>query len=408
MNIIEVLKQAFDSIWANKLRSSLTLLAITVGVFAIISANTAVLVLDTYFKDTLSLMGGDVISISKYPSISMGQTDWDKYRNRQDITIRQMETLQEMAESASGVGPNRSYNTTRVSYEEEQTEPNINIRGGNEEYLANNAYDIESGRNFTQADIDYVRPVAIIGADVVTALFEQVDPIGKTIRVEGRPYTVIGITEAKGNVFGNTLDRFVVIPYTLLAGLYGRNQNIGIQVRAGSVDKVKAVIDDLTGILRAIRKVEPGDENDFEIATNESLGGVFDQFTGILYMVGFVIGGIVLLGAGIGVMNIMLVSVTERTREIGVRKAVGATKKAIISQFLMESIAICQIGGVIGILIGVGLGNAAALWLEANIVIPWSAAIGGVIGMTIVGIVFGVYPAYKAAQLDPIESLRYE
>lgn len=408
MNIIEVFKQAFDSIRANKLRSSLTLVAISVGVFAIISANTAVLVLDTYFKDTLSLMGGDVIYVSKYPTIQMGPTDWDKYRNRQDITIEQMERLDDIAETATGIGPNRTYNTTRVAYEEEQTEPNIGIEGGNTEFLANNAYDIESGRNFTQSDIDNARPVAIVGADVVSALFESVDPLGKTIRIEGRPYTVIGVTEAKGNVFGQTLDRFVVIPYTHLAGLYGKNQNIGIQVRAGSVDKVTDVIDDLTGVLRAIRKVEPGEENDFEITTNESLGGVFDQFTGILYIVGFVIGGIVLLGAGIGVMNIMLVSVTERTREIGVRKAVGATKKAITSQFLMESIAICQIGGVIGIILGAGLGNAAALWLESNVVIPWGAAVGGVIGMTIVGIIFGVYPAYKAAQLDPIESLRYE
>ncbi|MDX1641258.1 MAG: ABC transporter permease [Balneolaceae bacterium] len=408
MNILEVFKQAFDSIRANKLRSSLTLLAISVGVFAIISANTAVLVLDTYFKDTLSLMGGDVITVSKYPAIQMGPTDWDKYRNRQDLTIAQMERLDELVQSASGVGPNRTYTTTRVAYEEEQTEPNISIEGGNTEFLANNAYDIESGRNFSQADIDYARPVAIIGADVVEALFETVDPLGKTIRIEGRPYTVIGITEAKGNVFGQTLDRFVVLPYTHLAALYGKNQNIGIQVRAGSVDKVADVIDDLTGILRAIRKVEPGAENDFEIHTNESLGGVFDQFTGLLYMIGFVIGGIVLLGAGIGVMNIMLVSVTERTREIGVRKAVGATKKAIISQFLMESIAICQIGGVIGIILGAGLGNAAALWLESSVVVPWSAAVGGVIGMTIVGVIFGVYPAYKAAQLDPIESLRYE
>lgn len=408
MNIIEVFRQSIDSIRANKLRSSLTLLAISVGVFAIISANTAVLVLDTYFKDTMSLMGGDVITVSKFPSIQMGPNDWDLYRNRQDITIAQMEDLQDMTQSASGIGPNRQYRTTRVSYGEVETEPNIGIRGGNEFYLENNAYNIQEGRNFMPEDIDYARPVAIIGSDVMSALFEMETPIGKTIRIEGRPYTIIGYTEEKGNVFGSTLDRFVLIPYTNLAGVYGRNQNIGIQLRAGSVEKVAATIDELTGILRALRKVDPADTNDFEITTNESLSGVFDQFTGMLYMIGFFIGGIVLLGAGIGVMNIMLVSVTERTREIGVRKAVGATKKAITSQFLLESIAICQIGGFIGILAGVGLGNLASVWLQSGIVIPWVSAVGGLVAMTIVGILFGVYPAYKAAQLDPIESLRYE
>jgi len=408
MNILEVFRQAIDSIRSNKLRSSLTLLAISVGVFAIISANTAVLVLDNYFRDTLSLMGGDVITVSKFPSMQMGPTNWDVYRNRQDITIAQMERLSDLSEAASAVGPNRSYRTTRVTYGETETEPNISIRGGNEFYLSNNAYNIEEGRNFLPEDIDYARSVAIIGADVESALFEMEEAVGKTIRVEGRPYTVIGVTEAKGNVFGNTLDRFVVIPYSNLAGIYGRNQNIGIQVRAGSVDNIAATIDEITGVLRAIRKVDPGAPNDFEIATNESLSSSLENFTGVLYMIGFVIGGIVLLGAGIGVMNIMLVSVSERTREIGVRKAVGATKKAITSQFLMESIAICQIGGVIGILAGAGLGNAAALWLESSVVIPWGSALSGVVGMMIVGVVFGVYPAYKAAQLDPIESLRYE
>lgn len=408
MNIIEVFRQSIDSLKANKLRSSLTLLAISVGVFAIISANTAVLVLDTYFKDTLSLMGGDVITVHKFPPIRMGNEDWDKYRNRDDITIDQMERLQELSQTAEGVGPNNTYRTTRVAFEEEETEPNISIRGGNEHYLTNNAYEIAAGRNITQEDIDYARSVAIIGADVEKALFEQQSPLGKIIRIEGRPYTVIGVTDAKGNVFGQTLDRFAVIPYTKLAGIYGKNRNIGVQLRAGSIENVAATIDELTGILRAIRKVDPIDENDFEIATNESLGSAFDSFTGVLYTIGFVIGGIVLLGAGIGVMNIMLVSVNERTREIGVRKAVGATRKAIVSQFLMESIAICQIGGLIGIVLGAGLGNGAAIWLESSVVIPWSSAIGGVIGMTIIGVLFGVYPAFKAARLDPIESLRYE
>lgn len=408
MNIIEVIRQSIDSIRANKLRSSLTLLAISVGVFAIIGANTAVLVLDTYFKDTLSLMGGDVITISKTPAISMGPRDWERYRNRQDITLEQMERLQDLTDRSSEIGPNRTYRNTRVSYNETETEPNIGIRGGNEFYLDNNAYNLSEGRSILPEDVDYARPVAVIGADVESALFEREEAIGKTIRIEGRPYTVIGVVEAKGNVFGNTLDRFVVIPYSNLAGIYGRNQNIGIQVRAGSVENIQAAIDQITGILRVIRKVEPVDENDFEITTNESLSNSFNAFTSVLYSIGFVIGGVVLLGAGIGVMNIMLVSVSERTREIGVRKAVGATRKAIVSQFLMEAIAICQIGGVLGIIAGAALGNAAALWLESSVVIPWSSAVGGLIGMTIIGVLFGVYPAFKAARLDPIESLRYE
>lgn len=408
MNIIEVFRQSIDSIKSNKLRSSLTLLAISVGVFAIIGANTAVLVLDTYFKDTLSLMGGDVITITKSPAISMGPRDWEIYRNREDITIEQMERLQEYADRSAEIGPNETFRTARVSYNDNETEPNIGIRGGNEFYLENNAYNLKDGRNILPQDVDYARPVAVIGADIESALFEQVDALGKTIRIEGRPYTVIGTVEPKGNIFGNTLDRFVVIPYSNLAGIYGKNRSIGIQMRAGSVENIQKAIDEITGFLRVIRKVEPIEENDFEITTNESLSNSFNSFTGILYIIGFVVGGVVLLGAGIGVMNIMLVSVNERTKEIGVRKAVGATKKAIVSQFLMEAIALCQIGGAIGIFLGAGLGNIAALWLESSVVIPWTSAIGGLIGMTIIGVLFGVYPAFKASNLDPIESLRYE
>lgn len=408
MNFIEVFRQSIESIKANKLRSSLTLLAISVGVFAIIVSNTAVLVLDTYFKDTLSLMGGDVITISKTPAISMGPSDWEKYRNREDISIEQMERLQDYTDASSEIGPNETFRTTRVSYNDAETEPNIGIRGGNQYYLDNNAYTLKDGRNILPQDVDNARPVAIIGADIESALFEQEDALGKTIRIEGRPYTVIGTVEPKGNVFGNTLDRFVVIPYSNLTGIYGKNRSIGIQVRAGSVENIQKAIDEITGYLRLIRKVDPIAENDFEITTNESLSNSFNSFTRVLYIIGFVVGGIVLLGAGIGVMNIMLVSVSERTREIGVRKAVGATKRAIVSQFLMEAIAICQIGGAIGILLGAALGNIAALWLESSVVIPWTSAVGGLIGMSIIGVLFGVYPAFKASRLDPIESLRYE
>lgn len=407
MRILEIFTQSVDSIRANKLRSSLTLLAISVGVFAIISANTAVLVLDTYFKDTLSLMGGDVITVSKRPAIQMGD-DWRLYRNRQDITFRQMEALQERVYLSQEIGPNTNFRTVQITFGDKKTEPNVPVRGGNQFYLGNNAFDLQDGRNFQMEDIDYARPVTILGAEVAETLFEDISPMGKNIRVEGRPYTIIGVAAPRGNVFGQTLDRFAVMPYTSLINTYGRERNIGIQVRARSIEFIEETIDELTGIMRTIRQVAPGEQNDFEIQTNESLSGIFDQFTGILYMVGFVVGGIALLGAGIGVMNIMLVSVTERTREIGLRKAVGATKRAITTQFLMESVAICQIGGVIGILTGALAGNIAAMYLDSNIVFPVGAAFAGVVGMTIIGLLFGVYPAWKAAQLDPIESLRYE
>lgn len=407
MHLKEVITQALDSLSANKLRSSLTLLAIVVGVFAIISSSTAVLVLDTFFKDTLSLMGGNVINISKFPSVRMGG-DWSKYRNRQDITFTTMEELQERVRLSGNVSPEETFTVTEIAFSDRETEPNVPVRGSNQHYLANNSYDIEEGRNFTAEDIQYRRPLAIIGKDVRDDLFETEQPLGKTIRIDGRRYQVIGVTAERGSIFGQSLDNFVLIPYTTLLNVYGGERNIDIQVKAPSMTLVNESIDELTGLLRTIRKVAPGDENDFEVETNESLGGAFDSFTGTLYIFGFVVGGIALLGAGIGVMNIMLVSVTERTREIGIRKAVGATKKAITFQFLMESVFICQIGGVIGMLLGIVGGNLLALWMESSAVFPWGAAVAGIIGMTIIGVVFGVYPAYKAAQLDPIESLRYE
>lgn len=407
MHIKEVFRQAFSSLSANKLRSSLTLLAIVVGVFAIISASTAVLVLDTYFKETLTLMGGNVINISKYPSVQMGG-DWREYRNREDITFRMMEELQERTVLTRNINPDETFSTSKIVYGEEETEPNVRVKGSNEHYLSNNAYELADGRNFSSQDIQYGRPVVIIGKDIQENLFEIEYPLGKTLRIDGRPYRIIGLVEERGSVFGQSLDNFVLIPYTTAMNVYGSNRNIDIQVKAPSMTLINASMDELTGLLRTIRKVPPGEENDFEIETNDSLSGVFDQFTGVLYIFGFVVGGIALLGAGIGVMNIMLVSVTERTREIGIRKAVGATKKAITSQFLMEAIVICQIGGVIGMLLGIVGGNLLAVWMESSIVFPWSAAFGGIVGMTIIGVIFGVYPAFKASQLDPIESLRYE
>lgn len=407
MNVKEIFIQAFDSLWANKLRSSLTLLALVVGVFSVIVSTTAVAVLDNFFQNTMSIMGGDVINVSRNPSVQIGN-DRRSDRNRQDITFATAEELQERLQLAENVSPDETFDMTKVIYGENETEPTVRVVGSNQHYLSNNAYELKEGRNFTSEDIQYGRPYAIVGSDLQNELFENEYPVGKSIRVGGRQYLVIGALESKGSIFGQSLDELLIIPYTTALNVYGGNRNISIQVKAPAMDFIEAAIDEITGIMRVIRKVAPGMENDFEIETNDSLAGTFDQFTFILYAVGFIIGGITLFGAGIGVMNIMLVSVTERTKEIGIRKAVGATRKAIVSQFLAETIFICQFGGLIGIALGVLAGNGMAIWIETEPVIPIWAVMMGFFGMLVIGLLFGVYPAYKAAQLDPIESLRYE
>lgn len=407
MNVKEIFKQAFDSLWANKLRSSLTLLALVVGVFSVIVSTTAVAVLDNFFQNTMSVMGGDVVNVSKAPSVRMGGIS-DNIRNREDITFETSERLQEMLRLAEDVSPDETFDRTKVIYGDEETEPTVRIIGSNQHYINNNAYELADGRNFSVEDVQYGRAFAIVGSDVVAELFQNINPVGKNIRIAGQQYQIIGVLEQKGSVFGQSMDEFVLIPYTKALAVYGGNRNIEIQVKAPAMDFVEAAMDEITGVLRVIRKVAPGAENDFEIETNDSLAGTFDQFTFILYAVGFVIGGITLFGAGIGVMNIMLVSVTERTREIGLRKAVGATKKAIVSQFLMETVFVCQLGGLIGIALGVLAGNGMALWIETEPIIPIWAVLTGFLGMFVIALLFGVYPAYKAARLDPIESLRYE
>lgn len=407
MNFKEVFKQALDSLWSNKLRSSLTLLALVAGVFAVIVSTTAVAVLDNFFQNTMSVMGGDVINISKSPSVQIGRGDRSS-RNRKDITFETAERMQDLLQLAENVSPDETFDRTSITYGDEETEPTVRVVGSNEFYLSNNAYELEEGRNFSSEDIQYGRPFVIVGRTVVNKLFRNEYPLGKKIRIAGQQYQIIGTLEEKGSIFGQSLDELVLIPYTTALMVYGGERNIDIQVRAPAMELIDAAIDEVTGILRVIRKVAPGVENDFEIETNDSLAGTFDQFTFILYVVGFVIGGITLFGAGIGVMNIMLVSVTERTREIGIRKAVGATKKAIVAQFLAETIFICQLGGVLGIALGVLGGNAMALWIETDPVIPIWAVLMGFLGMLFIGLIFGVYPAYKAAKMDPIESLGYE
>lgn len=405
MNFLQTIKIALGALASNKSRASLTLLAIVVGVFAVISATTAVRVIDNFFGETMAMLGSDVINITTHSTVQMGG---GFVRGRQPIRFDEFERLDDMSTLARSLSPQATFRHTRVQYKENQTEPNIRIIGSNQHYLLNNSFDIADGRNLSENDVINGRPVCIIAEDVRNILFDREDPVGKRIRIEGQYYTIVGVIEEKGSAFGSSMDNFVLIPYTRLAQVYGRNRGINIQARAPSVTAINATMDELTGNMRVIRGVAPGSENNFELETNESLRGSFDSFTGVLFIFGLVVGGIALFGAGIGVMNIMLVSVTERTREIGIRKAVGANKRVIIQQFLAEAVIICQIGGLIGIILGIIAGNALVLVMNASLVIPVSSILAGFFGMTVIGVIFGVYPAYKAARLNPIDSLRYE
>ena len=409
MNLIEVFRIAWDSLVSNKLRSALTLLGMIIGVFAIIASVTAVNVIDVYFRETINFLGSTTFTIQRWPAVQFGPLD-ERVRNRKKITYEQMLQLKRRARLPVAVSATDNFAITAVHYRGRKTDPNVFVIGSDEFYALNHGYEVAEGRFLSEADVQFARPVVVLGATVYEKLFPNESALGKEVRIDGYKYRVIGVLARKGQAFGEDQDRRVIAPITrLLRNYAGKHDgNITIEVRAPSVELLSATMSEVIGIMRAIRKVPPGEDNDFEIVTNDSLVRTFTSFTRYLTLGGAGIGLIALLAAGIGIMNIMLVSVTERTREIGIRKAVGATRGDILKQFLLEAIFICEIGGILGIILGILGGNLFALFVDISPAFPWVWALGGLVGVTGIGVIFGVYPAYQAARLHPIEALRYE
>ena len=409
MAILEALRMAFESIRSHKLRSSLTLLGMVIGVFAIIVSVTAVAVIDVYFKESLQFLGSGTFTVTRMPTIQLGNMD-RAMRNRPRITYEQMERLDEMMQLPVSLSPMEGFHLGKVRYADRETpEPNVQLVGTNEEMLANYSYELGTGRFITEEDVQYGRPVAVLGTEVVAELFPNETPLGKSIRMDGRRYQVIGVLKEKGSVFGFSQDNYVFTAITRAFSIYGsQNRDISISVRVHEQQQILAAIEEATGRMRVIRKVAPGEDNNFEISTNDSMQAIFEAVTATLTAGGAGIGLIALLAAGIGIMNIMLVSVTERTREIGIRKSVGARRKDIMRQFLLEAFFLCQIGGFLGILLGAAVGNIVALYFDITATFPVGWAITAVVMVTLIALVFGGYPAFKAARLHPIESIRYE
>jgi len=404
----ESVRMTFDAIRANKLRSTLTLLGISVGIFSVISVMTAIKTLESSIESGLNVFGTNTFMITKDPAIQFGRNE--KYRNRKNIDIDQYIALKERAKLPILVsGGDDTDNVRLVTYKDKKTKQVPRISGGDPGTLRTVNTYIADGRNLTEEDIHLSRSVCIIGADVVDALFPFEDPLGKVIQLQGINFTVVGITERQGQSFGQSQDNYVFLPITtFLQRFRGNSYSLGIMIESESSELYSETLDEVIGVLRAIRKVPPGEENDFEITTNDELMETFGSFTGSIKIFAFSISVIALIVAGIGIMNIMLVSVTERIKEIGIRKAIGATRRHILFQFLTESVFLCQIGGIIGVVFGIAAGNIISLVAKVPAVIPIDWAIYGVISCSIIGIGFGSYPAWRAANLDPVESMRFE
>jgi putative ABC transport system permease protein len=410
MEFGELIKLSLTAIRANKLRSALTLLGIVVGVFSIIGVMTAVRVLQNSIEEGLSNLGSNTFQIQKMPALfTGGHAQWEKFHDRKDITIEQAEIVAERMTKAEFVGL-EAFRRGGVTVEvgSRKTNPNVMVFGENPEGIPTNGWIIEQGRSFSDDDNKQSRQVVILAQEVLKKVFPNGGAIGSEVRIGGGRYQVIGTFAPKGASLGGSNDNYIAIPLSTFLENYGKRRNINIMVKAKSAEQFDDAVEEARNIMRLVRKVEPGADDDFEIFSNDSLISTFNEFT--LYVklgIGF-ISFISLLAAGIGIMNIMLVSVTERTREIGIRKAVGARRSNILGQFITEAIVLCQIGGIIGILLGVLCGNIAALAFSIPPVFPLDWALIGFALCAMIGIIFGVYPAWKAANLDPIESLRYE
>ncbi len=404
---LEFVRLAWDVIRSHKLRSMLTLLGIVIGIFAIIVAVTAVQVVETRLVNAVESFGATTFTVSRTDGFSQSGS---RYRARRNLTYDDMLRYVERAQIPSAVSPTMQvYRTLEGRYGDRKTENIINKLGVNEHWVSTNGFDIGQGRNMTKLDVELGRDVVVIGFDIAERLFPNINPVGKPVVIGGKRYQVVGVLAEKGDVFGNNVDILSLVPITNMIQSYSAAQrNIEIKVETRNMDVIEEAMEEAIGILRVVRDVKPGEENNFEVQSSEAFLDQITGFTGQVKLGGAVVGLITLLSAGIGVMNIMLVSVAERTKEIGVRKAVGARRRDVLSQFLYEAIFLCQIGGITGILVGVLGGNVVGQFFDVSFVFPWSWAISAVLGVTLIAMVFGVYPAYKAASLDPIESLRHE
>ncbi len=409
MLLSDLIEQSLSSLRANLLRSSLTILGVSIGVFSVVGVMTALSAIRHNIDSSLDVFGANVLQITKDPAIQLSPHHWGQ-RGREPISPRQAELFkQEMDELGIPTTLSATDNGERASYRDQKTQPRIRIIGTNENFLITNKYELDFGRNLTPADIEFNRPVTVIGREILEELFINEDPIEKQINMDGEKYIVVGVLAERGEIFGNSMDGIALIPHTkFVQNNWHRRRSMEIAIQAESVDKIEDVEDMVIGKMRFARGLQPEDENDFEITSNQALQAAFAKIAVIVGTAGLLISGVALFSAGVGIMNIMLVSVTERTREIGVRKSLGARKKSILAQFLLEAVLLSEVGAALGIGLGILVGNIIAIQFNATMIIPWFWIGAAVTICSLIGIGFGFFPALRAAKLHPVEALRHE
>lgn len=406
MAFIDTLFTALRTLTSNKLRSLLTLLGIIIGVVAVVTSSAVIVGLQHKLDEDVSQLGAGVFQVQKYPR-GFGPRNMAKIEKRKNFTLTDVNLLQQHCLTCAHVaGEAWEFGKTLVAGD--RTKQGVQIAGGTADFFANNGYALAAGRFYSEGDVAAGSDVAVLGSDVVEVLFPDRSPIGELVRLGSRSYRVIGTLERRGATLEGSIDNIISIPLTKFMLVFGTKQSLNVTIAAREPSRISACEDEVVALLRKARGVPPQDENDFDLFSNQSEQERFNEITGAIAMATTAICAISLLIGGIGVMNIMLVAVTERTSEIGVRRALGARRRRILAQFVVEAVMLTCVGGVLGIGVGVGLAWLInILWQMPTLVPSWAIALS-MISAGGTGLVFGIYPAYRASQLDPVEAMRHE
>jgi putative ABC transport system permease protein len=405
--VAEGVRIAVLSLAGDRLRSALTTLGIVIGVMTVIAIVAIIQGLDRSFEAQMANLGAHTIYVAKWKWFH-GHDDWWEMRNRKNLGPAELRAIEEEALTATAVAPMAAQRATVTRAEHEVS--NVQVTGTSPRYLDTNGGDVAVGRFLTDPDVQLSRNAVVLGAEVAQRLFEGTkgeEILGRKVLVSGVPFTVVGVMARRGRMLSIDLDVNVLMPYTTMLRDLGSHRSIMIAV-ATRPGRLEALEDELTGILRRVRHVPPEKNDDFSLNRQDQVLRIYRQLTGALYGVAIGVGLITLVVGGIGIMNIMLVSVTERTREIGVRRALGARRRTILLQFLVESSVVAALGGAAGTVLGLGVAQLVALLTPLAAAVTPSAVVLGLGFSAGVGVVFGSWPAWRAARLDPVEALRYE